>query len=382
MTAPLLKLGLIGIGNIGNLHARNIAGGLVPGVQLMAVAEADPTRLAGFEPENRILRRFAQGEALIRSGAVDAVLICTPHFSHTSLGIAALQQGLHVLVEKPLSVHKADAQRLLSFHTNPRQVFGLMLNQRTDPRYRRLREMIQGGELGRIQRINWTITDWFRTEHYYASGGWRATWAGEGGGVLINQCPHQLDLWQWLFGRPRTVTAFGGFGRHHAIEVEDDVTAILEYSDGARGVFITTTGEAPGTNRLEIAAERGKVVVEGDSFVFQRNAVETSFWSRQAASDFEKPPVETVSCAMADTGTQHAGILANFVAACLQGTELIAPAAEGLASVELANAMLLSLAQRTPVELPMDASRYETVLQGLIASSAAQRAKSAAGPVA
>jgi len=202
-----VRLGIIGLGNMGSVHARHIREGKVTRVELAAVCDQRAENLS----VHPTAKAFTEPGAMLASGTVDAVLIATPHFQHTSLGIAALKAGLHVLVEKPVSVHKADVQRLLAAHTNPRQVFATVFNQRTDPRYQHLRKLIQSGELGAVRRIHWTITDWFRTQAYYNAGGWRATWAGEGGGVLLNQCPHQLDLLWWLFGQPTKVRAFCQF---------------------------------------------------------------------------------------------------------------------------------------------------------------------------
>jgi len=369
--ANQVRIGIIGMGNMGAAHAANIREGKVPGLELAAVADRDAGRLEKYGE----LRTFTEGSELIASasGALDAVLIATPHYEHTTLGIAALEAGLHTLVEKPISVHKADCERLIEAHTDKKQVFAAMFNQRTDPAYRKLREMIRGGELGAIRRINWIITDWYRTESYYRSGGWRATWAGEGGGVLLNQCPHNLDLLQWLFGMPSKVTAKCQFGRFHDIEVEDAVTALLEYPDGATGVFITTTGEAPGTNRLEVAADRGKVVIEGESFRYFRTEQMVPEHLQSCPGFFAKPATWNVEIPINGKGEQHIGIMKNFTNAILAGEELLAPATEGIHSVELANAMLFSAFQNEPVELPLDGRAYERVLKEKIAGSTYQK---------
>jgi len=360
-----VRLGIIGMGGMGTVHARNVAEGKAPRLRLAAVCDRSPEKLAAFPDA----RPFTSVPALLASGEVDAVLIATPHFDHVPLGIAALDAGLHVLVEKPLSPDKAGALRLLAAHKNPRQVFAIMYNQRTDPRYRRLRELIRSGELGPVRRINWIITDWFRTQAYYGSGRWRASWAGEGGGVLLNQSPHQLDLWWWLFGQPAQVRAFCQFGRFHQIEVEDSVTAVLEYADGAQGVFITTTGEAPGTNRLEVAADRGKIVIEGLNLQWTRTDSPVAAWCASHPKGFEAPPSTQQNFTFENTGGQHVEILQNFADAILDGTPLIAPAAEGLHSLELANAMLFSTFQNATISLPLDATAYETALQSKIASA-------------
>jgi predicted dehydrogenase len=244
-----------------------------------------------------------------------------------------------------------------------------MFNQRTDRYYRKIRQLIRDGALGEIRRVNWVITNWFRTEAYYGSSDWRATWAGEGGGVLLNQCPHNLDLLQWMLGQPQRVRAFCHFGKHHVIEVEDEVTAYLEFAGGATGVFIASTGEAPGTNRLEIAGERGKLVYENDRIAFTRNAVPMSEFSRQAKEGFSAPQTRDSAVPAQDHGGQHNEILRNFTDAILDGVPLIAPAAEGIHSVELANAMLYSTWIGRTVELPLDGQRYKRALQRKIAGS-------------
>jgi predicted dehydrogenase len=360
-----VRIGIVGIGNMGSGHTRSLLKGNIQRAELAAICDVNPEKLQPF-PQ---VRHFDNSAEMIRSGAIDAILVATPHYDHTTIGIDALEQGLHVLVEKPISVHKADCERLIAAHKNPEQVFAAMFNQRTDRFYQKIRTLVQSGELGEIRRINWIITNWFRTEAYYASGGWRATWAGEGGGVLLNQCPHNLDLYQWIFGMPSRVRAWCRFGRYHDIEVEDDVTAYLEYPDGKSAVFITSTGEAPGTNRLEITAERGRLVYENDRISFTRNEIPATEFSRTTPSGFATPETWDVQIRAGGHGGQHNEVLQNFVDAILDGKTLIAPAEEGIHSVELANAMLFSSLENRTVEMPLDGAAYEARLKQLIASS-------------
>ncbi len=361
-----VRLGVIGVGGMGGVHARNILDEKIKGCRLTAVCDMSPEVLAGFPK----VRGFSDSSEMIRSGEIDAILIATPHFSHTSIGVEALGRGLHALVEKPNSVHKADCQRLVAAHRNKKLVFAAMFNQRTNPGFIKVRNLIRNGDLGEVRRINWVITDWFRTDAYYASGGWRATWKGEGGGVLLNQCPHQLDLFQWMFGMPKRVRGFCRLGRYHKIEVEDDVTAYMEYANGATAVFITSTGEAPGTNRLEIAAERGRVVVEVNRNIqFTRNETPMSVFCHTARGGFDRPPVWEISIPAEGPGPQHAGIIQNFTDAILHGAPLISPAAEGIHSVELANAILFSSLEDRTVDMPLDAKAYERRLKQLMARS-------------
>jgi len=363
-----VRFGIIGAGNMGSSHAKWLLEGKVARAELVAVADRNPDKLQPFPN----LKTFDDGKKLLRYKNLDAVLIATPHYDHTTLGIAALQRGLHVLVEKPISVHKADCERLIAAYEkrpDPSKLFAAMFNQRTDPFYQKIRELVRGGELGEVRRINWIISNWFRTEAYYASGGWRATWAGEGGGVLLNQCPHNIDLYQWIFGMPARVRAFCTLGRYHQIEVDDDVTAYFEYANGATGIFITSTGEAPGTNRLEITAENGKLVYEDNKITFTKNEMPMSEFSRTTAESFATPKTTMSEIALPDHGSQHIGILTNFVEAILDGKPLLAPAVEGIHSVELANAMLFSSMKKKTIELPLDGKAYARALKGLIKTS-------------
>ncbi len=361
-----VRIGIIGLGNIGQHHATYLSAGKISRAELVAVSDAFPSKLEKYSK----LKTFSEGEDLIRSGLVDAVVIATPHYQHTTLGIAALKQGLHVMVEKPISAHKADAERLIEAHKrNPQLVFAGMFQLRAEPRYLKMQNLIRGGELGQIVRMSWIMTDWYRTEAYYASGGWRATWKGEGGGVLLNQCLHNLDSLQWLLGMPARVRGFCQLGRYHDIEVEDDVTAYWEYPNGATGTFISSTGESPGTNRLEIIGTRGRLVLERDQLLFTRNEADMIQFSKSAKLGFAKPDVWNVQVPFENAGNSHAVLMQNFVNAILDGESLIAPGEDGIHSVELANVILYSSLLGETVELPMNSAAYEKKLNQLIAES-------------
>ncbi len=361
-----VRIGIIGMGNMGKYHADYLINGGVKRAELVAVCSPSPHKLESYKP----LAIHSDGEALIRSGDIDAVVIATPHYQHTTLGMAALDAGVHLMVEKPISAHKADAERLIAKSAEkPDVVFAGMFQLRTEPRYAKIRKLIQDGELGEIVRINWIITDWFRSEAYYSSGGWRATWKGEGGGVLLNQCLHQLDALQWLCGMPSKVRSFVQLGRYHNIEVEDNVTAYFEYANGATGVFISSTGEAPGSNRFEIAGSRGKIVLENDRLQFTRNESCMLEFSKTSKIGFMKPEVWDVEIPIGNAEVPHAILMQNFVNAILDKEPVIAPGADGLHSVELANVMLYSGLINETVDLPMDGAAFETKLQQLIADS-------------
>lgn len=360
-----VRMGVIGVGGMGAGHARAFQAGRVPRAVLAAVCDADPARLAAFEG----VPGYTDSRKLIRSGEVDAVLVATPHYAHTTVGIDALRSGIHTLLEKPISVHKADAERLIEACPDRGPVFAAMFNQRTNPLYIKTRDLVRSGELGKVQRASWIITNWFRSDAYYASGDWRATWAGEGGGALLNQCPHQLDLLQWILGMPTRVHAFCRFGHYHDIEVEDDVTAYLEYENGASATFITSTAEAPGTNRFEIAGTRGRAVIEEGRILFLRNTVDAAEYCRTTSNRFGVPEHWKVEIPVEGKGGQHQAIRENFVEAILDGAPLIAPAEEGIHSVELGNAMLLSTFQGRAVDVPISAQTFARHLKKRCAAS-------------
>jgi predicted dehydrogenase len=361
-----VRIGIVGLGNMGTGYVKRFEDGEINRAELVAICDLNPARLAAHDDK---YRKFTDSRKLIRSGLVDAVMIVTPHYAHTTIGIDALENNLHVLVEKPISVHKADCERLIAAHKGKRRVFAAMFNKRTDPQYQRIRSLVQNGELGRLLRVNWIVTTWFRTESYYASGGWRATWAGEGGGVLLNQCPHQLDLLQWICGMPSRVAGFCKFGLRHDIEVEDEVTAYLEYPNGATGVFVTSTGEAPGSNRLEIAGEHGKLIHEGGKLQFVRNEISCIEFCKTTDKGFDKPPAWDAQVLISGRGGEHREIVQNFVDAILDKVPLVAPAREGIRSVELGNAMLLSSWLGKPVDLPLNSKVFEAQIRKRIRTS-------------
>jgi predicted dehydrogenase len=364
-----VRLGIIGMGNVGRHHAEYLLKNQVHRCKLAAVCSRRVETLEQYRP----LRIFGDGEELIRSGEVDAVIIATPPFHHTSLGIAALEAGVHAMVEKPIAAHKADAQRLIDAHAvHPDIVLAGMFQLRVEPRYRKIQRLI-ADDLGELVRVNWINTDWYRTEAYYASGAWRGTWSGEGGGVLLNQCLHNLDTLQWLCGMPARVRAFCQFGRFHHVEVEDQATAYFEWPNGATGTFIGSTGEAPGTNRLEIVGSRGSLIVEQDRLRFTRNEVDMIDFSKTAETGFTKPPATQTEIEFDNAEHPHAAMMQNFVNAILDGTPLIAPAEEGVHSVELANACVFSSLLGKTIELPMDGAAWEAQLNRLIAESTIEK---------
>ena len=376
-----IRVGVIGIGNMGTAHAATIAQGTIHGMRLAAVCDVNPARLEVCAERFPQAERFDSWRALLQSGAVDAVIVAVPHPMHAEIASAALRAGLHVLTEKPIDVSVSKAKMLCQAARESGRVFAIMLNQRTNPLFRHAREIVQGGQLGALKRSVWIITNWYRTQHYYDSGEWRATWAGEGGGVLLNQAPHNLDLWQWICGMPVSVTAFCDTAKYHRIEVEDDATLFVRYANGATGAFITTTGEYPGTNRLEIAGELGKLVLENGVMKWwklSRPEPEVRFGSEE---NWTEIPMEVVEIKPDEPETAHPGILQNFANAILHGEALISPGEDGLNELTISNAAYLSQwTGNACVPIPFDEAAFDRELAERASTSKYRAQSSAANP--
>jgi predicted dehydrogenase len=359
--ANQVRYGLIGFGKIGSQHAKQICAGMVPLCSVTAVADTDPARLeAAKKMFGDRAEYFDSAEALIASGRCEAVHICTPHYYHPGIAIQALNAGLHTLVEKPAGVYTRQVEAMNAVaDAHPELKFAMDFNQRTNPVYRKVKELIESGELGEIHRSIWIITNWYRSQSYYDMGGWRATWKGEGGGVLLNQNPHNLDLWQWICGMPARMKSVVYYGKHRNIEVEDDLVAIAEYPNGATGTYITTVADAPGTNRLEIDGDRGRLVVENDTIHFDRLRVSEKEFNATFRGGLGKP--ESWSCEIPVSGkyTSHAGIMNNFCDSILNGVPLFAPGQEGIRGLQISNAIHLSdWTGGDWVDLPVDGELF------------------------
>ena len=366
-----VKLGIIGIGNMGTNHAKSIMDGKCPEIQLCAVADINPDRLTWAKDEYRgEVACFTDAIEMLDSGLIDACLIAVPHYDHTRFAIECIKRGIHVMVEKPAGVYTKQVREMnAEAEKHPEVVFGMMFNQRTNCVYRKLRELVQSGNYGNIRRTNWIITDWYRPQCYYDSGNWRATWSGEGGGVLLNQCPHQLDLWQWICGMPVKMQAHLHYGKWHDIEVEDDVTTYVEYENGATGVFITTTGDAHGTNRFEIQMDRAKFIVEHNKLIMEEYEMTEQEFSKTSTAAFSTVKSERIEVETDGKNEQHVGVLNAWADAILNGGELVAHGSEGINGLMLSNAMHLSAFMGKEVNLPIDEELYYNELMKRVATS-------------
>ncbi|MCJ8013504.1 Gfo/Idh/MocA family oxidoreductase [Paenibacillus sp. KQZ6P-2] len=382
MGTQKVKVGLVGLGNIGKTHISNMM--TLEQIELVGVCDLIQEKADRFAAECGTKAYYNHLDLMDQSG-LEAVIIAVPHYSHPSIIVDAFERGIHVLCEKPLAVHVNDAKLAIDAYTRtqkkfPELVFGLMFQERTLPFYKKIKEIVGSGELGQLTRVTWINTDWFRSQAYYDSGDWRATWAGEGGGILTNQCPHNLDFYQWVFGIPARISGHAHIGKYHRIEVEDEVTAYFEHDNGMIGHFIVTTAESPGVNRLEIVGENGRLVYENNKLRINRNRIsmlkhlqETSQGFGNVESTVEEIEVNT------DAASGHKVVTEKFIHKILTGEgELIAEGTEGIRSVTIANGIMLSSFTKQMVEVPFDSNQYESLLQELISTSEFQKSPSKA----
>ena len=378
-----VRYGIIGVGNQGSSYALNyFEKGRINDACVTAICDNDPAKIESFKEKttNTEITYFSDYIEMLDSGLCDAVLVEVPHYDHPVMVMECLKRGIHVICEKPAGVYTKQVREMNEYAADKKALFGMMFNQRTNCLYRKMKELIADGAIGELQRVNWIITNWFRTQYYYDSGSWRATWDGEGGGVLINQCPHQIDLVQWVVGEmPVSVRGFCQYGKWHDIEVEDEVTAYFKYKNGATGVFITTTGEAPGTNRLEISGTKGKLICEDHKLMWYKNEVDSRELLENSKTGFVKTKYELIEVETDGENPQHVGIINNFTGAILGREKLFVCGTDGINGVELMNAMELSgWNDGEEITIPVDEERYLKELNEHRATSKVKTAVSGA----
>lgn len=365
-----LRVGIVGVGNIGTAHANSILSGDIKNTELTAVCDTAVSRAGFFKKNYPGIKFYDSYEKMLSSAQIDAVIIATPHKYHADMAMQALKHNMNVLVEKPVDIRVSKAKKLNSTAKEKNKIFAIMFNQRTNPLFKSAKEIVAGGGIGELKRTVWIVTNWYRTQKYYDSGGWRATWSGEGGGVLLNQAPHNLDLWQWICGMPESVTAFCNIGKYHNIEVEDDATILTRYKNGATGVFMTSTGEYPGTNRLEISGDSGKMVLENGTLKLYKLKEPVSKVIRDSDFGYAQIDYDYEEIKQNAPESSHKGILQNFANAVLSGEELIAPGTEGINELTISNAAYLSEWQgNREIHLPFDIALFDELLANKVKSS-------------
>ncbi len=369
LNSSIVRLGIVGVGNMGSGHIANILAGRCPEIEVAAVADINPARLEYAKSKIPEVAVFNTAEEMLDSGLIDAAIIAVPHYFHPKYVMECFKRGIHVMCEKPAGVYTKQVKEMNEAAKSAGVVFGMMFNQRTDCLYRKMRELVQSGKYGNIRRTNWIITNWYRPQAYYDSGAWRATWSGEGGGVLLNQCPHNLDLWQWICGMPKKVYTRMYFGKWHDIEVEDDVTTFVEYPNGATGTFITSTGDAPGTNRFEITMDGARIIADGRKLLLTELEMPEPEFTRVNKSAFAAPHCTTVEVETDGKNEQHSGVLNAFAGAILRGEPLVAGGEEGIKGLTISNAMHLSAWLGKEIEIPFDDELYYSELMKRVKTS-------------
>ena len=371
MGSQKIRIGVTGYGNMGTEHAKYLAQNEIENAEITALCDNNPVKLDKARADlGDNINYFDDYKKMIESKLIDLIIIAVPHYFHPVIGMDALRAGINVLSEKPIGVYTKNVEEMNELARKSNLTYGIMFQMRTHPKHKKIKELLDGGELGKLKRIVWIVTNWYRSQSYYDSGTWRATWAGEGGGVLINQCPHNLDLWQWFFGMPERIRGFCEFGKYRNIEVEDDVTAYMQYKNGATGTLITTTGETPGTNRLEISGDNGKLVYEDGKIILYKNEISESEFNRTYTGGFGNPKCERIEIEDIEEGwDDHRKITQNTVNNILFKEPLIAEAYEGIKSLTLSNAIYLSTWVDSWVNLPIDKDLYLDELKKRIAAS-------------
>lgn len=379
-----IRTGIIGFGKQGSHYARMFfEGRICHELKLTAIADINPVRLQWARehaPKGTLF--FDSADAMLSSGTIDACIIATPHALHPQNTIDALQHGIHVLCDKPAGVNSIQVEQMLKeSERHPDLVFAIMFNQRTNCAFRKLREIVQNRTYGNVRRIDWTINTWFRSQLYYDSSDWRGVWNGAYGGTIIDQCPHQVDLWQWIFGMPDRVTCRMGFRSHHNIEVEDEVVAIMEYDSGVMGSFCVSTSVPNGENILRIHLDGANITVRGNSIFIEKFPLSVEEWEKTPHGLFDKPKAEVeVEIETDGKNLQHKGILKAWANAILGKGECVADGKEGINCVILSEAMYLSAFTGRTVSIPFDEDDYLDELSKRLASS--ERKKPVDNPLA
>ena len=368
-----MKTAVIGVGNMGTRYACLLQDGTIEGMELGAVtrirerqrellAPSLANGLPVYESADALFDAFEKGEIHL-----DAVIIATPHRTHCPIALRAFANGLHVLTDKPAGICSRQARQMEEAARESGCVYGIIFNQRTLPQFQFLHDIVHSGKYGALKRMEWVVTDWYRPNSYYASGSWRATWNGEGGGVLLNQCPHNLDLLQWICGMPEKVRAFCNEGRYHPIAVEDDVTMFLEWENGAHGTFITSTGEAPGINRLEIVLEDAMLVYENGEVRIGELVPELGCpeeeYRRTVKNPFAKIRGTWKTYTFEKPDDPYRIILQGFADEIAGKGECIVPGSEGRKSLMISNAAYWSSWKDCRVSLPEFDTRNEQLYE-------------------
>lgn len=366
-----VSVALIGFGGMGRIYAQMIFAGLAPGMKLAGVCCRNEEGQLLLKEKFPGVAVYMDAEDMASHGEdYDAVIIVTPHTTHIPIGWQFARLGKHILMDKPAGISAGEVEDLVRYCEEQGLAFSMIFNNRQLPIFRAVKEKLDSGILGTLHRAVWVCNDWYRSPAYHASAGWRSSWAGECGGMMVNQNPHFLDMWNWFFGLPDKVYASMEFGRYNDFLVDDAIDLQLHYDSGFHGTFVSATGEAPGINRLEIWGSKGRLTMEGNKITLAENELSVEEFGRINQEKFAKIPYSVTEETFDGQVNPYGIIMSNFANHLLHGEELLTTGRDGLRQIQLANAIYVSGWEERKVTLPVEEKCY---LDGLTARQEAER---------
>lgn len=375
--AKKVRMAIIGIGNMGRTYACNIADGFVEGMELTAVC------CRNEEGRRWAKERLGEGLVLVDStdklfeleDVFDAVLIVTPHKIHPELTIKAFEKGYHVFCDKPAGITARDARRMIESGKRAGKAYAMMFHNRTMPVYEKIKEMLTLGEVGELLRIDYVNTKPYRTKCYHTSSPWRSSFEHEGGGLLINQGQHYLDLWQWLFGMPKRLTATIDYGKYNDFTVDDNCTIYMEFAGGVRGRFFSSTGEPAGEERIEVVGTKAKLVCLDGTLTVSRYERSTKEWYETNTEPFGKLKIEKEVITYEPCKAPYVVMLQNFSDHLRKGVALIADGYDGYRTLQLSNAAYTSSWLEKEIELPVEETVFAQLLNEAVKKEQEKKSK-------
>lgn len=366
-----IRVALVGVGVMGSKYADMIVSGEVKNMVLTGVvarnlkAQEWAAILVNAEGLHPNVYRDVD-DMFAHADDFDAVIIVTPHKTHEEIAVRAFELGKHVLCDKPAGATIGQAQNMTAASKQYDKVYGMIFHQHRYPKYLYIKQALENGELGELKRMLMVNSRYFRTAHYHQSGSWRSSWNGEGGGALINQGAHILDIWQWLFGMPQKIYAEIPFGKYNEFKVDDEATISMRYENGATGVFMLTTGEAVWQERLEIVGTKGRMLLEDDILhIYRYSKDSTEYIATEDVNSREHLAITEEVINFGKAEEPYVEILENFAEAVISGDSsiLIAPGEEAINQLMLTNGAYCSAWKGMPVCLPLDAEEYEATFR-------------------
>jgi len=366
----MIRIGIAGIGFIAEEYIKLITAGRIQNAEVRALSSRNRSHMEAVKEKYQLdAVLFTDYEAMLSSGLIDAVMICTPHFHHPGMAIKAIRRGIHTMIEKPVGIFPEELRELAeSLQTHPDVKAGVLYCRRTNPIYQQIKDFLDSGELGQLKRVTWIITNAsvYRTQAYYNSATWRGTYVGEGGGLLLNQVSHHIDMLVWLLGLPKAIQANCYSAVERNIEVENEVSITMEYPGQAIGQFISSTREFPGTNRLEISCSKAQLILENEKDLTVRKlGVEETEFNRTTNIPFAFIPYEEEihNFEPYENPEIQARIVNNFISAVTDGKPIACPVEDAIRSQQFIIGAYLSSWQEKKLTLPADGKAFTEELK-------------------